>query len=390
MLKDRSGEEQPAALKIDQHGLVRILAEHACPLGLFGHFALGVHKLDEGQVVLLADLVVVFTERGRDVNHAGTVGQRDIGVTDDIVCLFALRGDNVARKVEERLVCLAFKVDAAEVLQHLVVACAEYRVCQGCGEVIGVAVGGLHLNIVVIGMDAERHVGGQRPGGRRPGENVGVLADHLEAGDCRALLDVLVALRNLVRGQRRTAARAVGHDLEALVEQSAVVDLLQRPPLGLDEGVFIGDIGVLHVRPEADGLREVLPHALVFPHALLAVLDEGFETVRLNLILAVDAEHLLDLQLDRQTVRVPARFTGDVAALHGLIARDHVLDHAGEHVTDMRLAVCRRRTVVEGEGLAAGAVFAAFFKNVIFLPETPHVLFAADEGKIGGYFLIHL
>ena len=41
-------------------------------------------------------------------------------------------------------------------------------------------------------------------------------------------------------------------------------------------------------------------------------------------------------------------------------------------------------------GLAAGAVFAALFKNVIFLPETPHVLFAADEGKIGGYFLIHL
>ena len=390
MLEDGRGKEQPAALEVDKHRLVRVLAEHTRPLGLFGHFALGVHKLDKRQVVLLADLGVVFTERGRDVNHAGTVGQRDIGVADDIVCLFALRGDDVARKVEERLIFLALEVGAAEMLQHFVIACAEHRVGEGGGEVIGIAVVGLDLDIVVVGVDAERDVGGQRPGRSRPCEDIGVLANHLEAGDCRALLDILIALRNLVRGQRRTAARAVGYDLEALVEQAAVVNLLERPPLGLDEGVFIGDIGVLHVRPKADGLREILPHALVLPDALLAVLDERLKPIGLNLILAVDAEHLLDLELDRQTVRVPARLAGDIVALHGLVARDHIFDDAREDMPDMRLAVCRRGAVIKGEGLAACAVLLALLKNVILLPKAPHILLAADKGEVGGYFLIHL
>ena len=48
------------------------------------------------------------------------------------------------------------------------------------------------------------------------------------------VLDVLVALRDLVRRQRRAVARAVRDDLEALVEQVLVPQLLERPPDGLD------------------------------------------------------------------------------------------------------------------------------------------------------------
>ena len=95
--------------------LIRVLAEHARPTGSLRSFRPWRPPAGQtGRSYLLADLGVVLTEGGRDVNDAGTVGQRDIGVADDIVCLFALRGDDVARKVEERLVLLALEVGAAD------------------------------------------------------------------------------------------------------------------------------------------------------------------------------------------------------------------------------------------------------------------------------------
>ena len=87
---------------------------------------------------------------------------------------------------------------------------------------------------------------------KAPCEEIRILSLNLEADDRRAFLDGLVALCNLMRGQRRAAARAVGDDLEALVKQSLVPDLLQRPPFGFDECIVIGNIRIVHIRPEAD------------------------------------------------------------------------------------------------------------------------------------------
>ena len=84
-------------------------------------------------------------------------------------------------------------------------------------------------------------------------------------------------------GQRRTAARAIGHHLEALIQKALIPDLLQCPPFGLDIIILIGDIGVIHVRPETDGPGEILPHPLILPDGFLTLLDKGLDPVLLDL-----------------------------------------------------------------------------------------------------------
>ena len=149
--------------------------------------------------------------------------------------------------------------------------------------------------------------------------------DHREGDEDGDFLNGLVALRDFVARESGAAARAVGDDLVALVEETLFVDRLERPPDGLDIVVVIGDVGVLHVRPVADGVAHGLPLALIFPNGFLAFFNERKDAVFLDLLLAVEAEALFDLQLDGQAVGIPARLAQHVIALHRAVAGDDVL-----------------------------------------------------------------
>ena len=46
-------------------------------------------------------------------------------------------------------------------------------------------------------------------------------------------------------------------------------------------------IGVIHIRPEADGAGEILPHALILPDTLFTMLNERLQAILLDLLLAV-------------------------------------------------------------------------------------------------------
>ena len=130
-------------------------------------------------------------------------------------------------------------------------------------------------------------------------------------------------------GKRGAAARAIRHHLVTFIEQAAVEDLLERPPHGLDVAIVVGDIGVVHIGPEAHALAHALPFALVFPHALFALGDERFHAILLDLILAVQAERLFHFQFHGQAMRIPAGLAQHLLALHGLVAGDQVLHRAG-------------------------------------------------------------
>ena len=82
MSEGHGGEQQSPLLQIVQHQLVRVLDEHARPLGVGGHAALGVHEVHEGDVVLPTDAVIVLTKGGSDMNDAGTVGHGDVIIAD--------------------------------------------------------------------------------------------------------------------------------------------------------------------------------------------------------------------------------------------------------------------------------------------------------------------
>ena len=190
-------------------------------------------------------------------------------------------------------------------------------------------------------------------------------------------------------GQGGAAAGAIGHDLVALVEQALIGHLLERPPDGFDVVVVVGDIGVVHVRPEADAVGHLFPLALVLPDGFFALLDERLDAVLFNLLLAVQAQQLFHFQLHRQAVGVPTGLAQNVLALHGLIAGNEVFDGAGFDVADVGLAVGRGRAVEEGKFLAALAVFDGFFKDAVVLPERFDLGLALDEIEIRGNLFKH-
>ena len=168
---------------------------------------------------------------------------------------------------------------------------------------------------------------------------------------------------------RRAAARAVRHDLVALVEQVLVPDLPQQPPDRLDVVVGVGVVGVVQVDPEADALGEALPLLEVRGDALAAQLVELGDAVGLDLPLAVDAEAALDLELDRQAVRVPAGLARHAVAAHRLVAREEVLEDARDDVVRARPAVGRGRPLVEHEDGGVLAALEALLEDAVLLPE---------------------
>ena len=121
------------------------------------------------------------------------------------------------------------QVSSLILLQHSILPLSQHCVAQGRGQVVGF---GLilfriaYLYILLPGIHAQGHVGGQCPGGSGPGQNEGVLPLHLELGNSRAFLHVLITLGHLVRGKGCAAAGAVGHNFKALVKQALVPNLL--------------------------------------------------------------------------------------------------------------------------------------------------------------------
>ena len=419
MLDLRCGEENAALVKILQHLriaadralllnlLLRRFAAHAGELACLRlHPSLVIHHLDERRVIFAADSRIVLTKGRRDMDDTCAVRHGDIVVTVDEESLLVLCIHGVLRALVKRLILLVLEVFSLEGLKHniglafrhlavrhvLFSGRTEHLVRQRLGDVVCEAIRGLYPDVRILRIDAERDIRRERPWRGRPCEEIGVLVLCLEADDGRAVLDRLVSLCHLMARERRPAARAVRHYLESLVQQPLVPDRLERPPLRFDIVVIVCDIGVLHVGPEADLLRELLPHALVFPDGFLALLNERLQTIGHDLFLLIllrDADFLLHLKLHRKAVRIPAGLSRNLLSLHRMIAGNHILDDTGFHMTDMRLAVCRRRAVIKHINRMTFVFLDTLLEDLMIRPELCRILFALHEIQIGIDFLIH-
>ena len=189
--------------------------------------------------------------------------------------------------------------------------------------------------------------------------------------------------------QRSSTTRAVRNDLESFVQESFIPDRLQCPPLGLDEVVIIGNIRIIHISPETNGTGEILPHSLVFPDTLFTFGDERIQTILLDLLFSIQTQKLLNLQLYRQSVGIPACFSRNIVAFHGTVSRNHILDNTGQHMTDVRLTICGRRSVIKGICRAAFSLLHTFLKCVVFFPELFNFFFALYKVHVGVYFAVH-
>ena len=66
---------------------------------------------------------------------------------------------------------------------------------------------------------------------------------------------------------------------------------------------------------------------------------------------------------------IPAGLAGYAVSLHGLVARNKVLEHAGEDVVDAGTGVRRWRAFVERKEAVGGALIDAAAKDLLLLPE---------------------
>ena len=126
------------------------------------------------------------------------------------------------------------------------------------------------------------------------------------------------------------------------------MDLLQRPPDRLDVGGVHRPVGLAHVDPVAHPLGHLLEEVDVPLHRLAAAGVELGDAVRLDVGLAGEAELLLDGELDRQAVAVPAGLAVDLVALHRLEAREDVLERPRLDVVGAGAAVRGGRALEEG------------------------------------------
>ena len=434
-------------VEVAQNQRIRLLDEDACIRRLLRQLTLSVDKLHERKIIGLPDSAVVLTKCRCNMNDTGTICHRDIIVAGDIEPLLELLCRRLTCAGVERLILAALQVGSPVGFQNLVgsalrdpisvigglieidrhrcdlfigrtglsellLLClrersrlmvragdlgggrlvsqlAEHLVGQCLGDDIVVAIRSLDLDIGLVRVYAKCHIGRKCPRGGCPCEIVEViLVLCLETDDSRALLDKLVALGHFLRRQRGAAPRTVRDNLEALVQKPLLRDLLQRPPLGLDVVVIVGDVRILHIRPEPDGIGEILPHSLIFPDTFLALFDERLHAVLLDLLLAIETKLLLDAQLDRKAVGVPASLSRHIFALHHVIARNHILDDARQDMTDVRLAVRRRRSVIKCVVWRALAGLQALSEDVILLPELVHLMFAVHKVQVCVYLVI--
>ena len=372
------------------------LAAHARKLSrLRLHAAVVIHHLDKRCVVFAAHAGIVFTKCRCNMNDTGTIGHRDIVIAVYEECLLMLAVRAVLCALIQGLVFPVLQITSLIGLKNLIgrlsffCKTSQNLICQRLCKIIGITVSGLYLNIGVFRIHAERDVGGKRPGSCRPRKEISILGSRLKAHNCRAVLQGFIALRHLMRGKRCSAARAVRNYLEALIQKILVPDLLQCPPFGLNIIIIIGNIGMIHVCPEADLTGELLPHSLIFPHRLLALFDKRLDAVCFNLILAFDSDFLFNFQLNRKAVRIPACLSRNLLSLHRMITGNHILNDTGLHMSDMRLAVCSRRSVIEHINGMSLILSNALVEDVIVLPELRRFLLTLNEIQVGVYLVVH-
>ena len=203
--------------------------------------------------------------------------------------------------------------------------------------------------------------------------SVGPTGGDREAHVDRRVDDVLVALRDLVAREGRAAARAVGRDAVALVEEALVPHLADDPPDRLDVLVRQRPVRVLGVDPDSGSLGERGPVLDIARDRVAAALRELGDAERLDLVLVGEPELLLDLDLDREPVAVPAALAGDVVAPHRLEAGIEILEHSGPDVVQAGPAVRRGRPLVEDPRLGPLAETLGLLDDVASPPARQHV-----------------
>ena len=395
MLKFRRVKKLAFFVQINKYKGICFLYKYTCIWSFFCHISLSVYKLYERKVVIASHTVIILTKCRSNMNDTGTVAHGNIAVAYYEMRFFLLLCRCFSGTFPERLVLFIFQIFSLIGFQDLVcffiLFCklAQNLVHKGLSQVISITVCCLYLTVSLIRVYAERKVGRQCPRCGCPCKEICLLANHFKTYNSRTLFYSLVALGNLLCRKRSSAARAVRNDLKSFIKKIFVPDLFQSPPLRLDIIIIIGYIRMIHICPETNCGRKILPHSLVFPDTFLTLLDKRLHTVSLDLLLAVKTKLFLYFKLYRETMGIPACLTRNHAALHCAVSGDHVFDDTGQYMANVRLSVSGRRSVIKCIGFPFLTTVHTFFKNFVFFPELLNLFFTVHKVQVRIYLLIH-
>ena len=112
VLKRYFRKQRAALLQILQYHRVGLLNEGACPRGILGHVAAGVHHLNKGYVVIAANAIVVLTEGRGVMDYARAVVRGNVIVRNYAEALLAGFRGGLCRAFKQRLVGAANKLAA--------------------------------------------------------------------------------------------------------------------------------------------------------------------------------------------------------------------------------------------------------------------------------------
>ena len=147
---------------------------------------------------------------------------------------------------------------------------------------------------------------------------------------------------------------------------------------------------MIHISPKGDAVAHLLPFTLVFPYAFLAFLDKRLYAVFLDLLFAIQAQQLFNLQFNGQAMGIPACFAQNIISAHALIPRHQILKAARDQMADMRHSVGSRRAIKKAKRRLVRLRRHGFFGNVVLLPKIQYLQFPGAKVHPGFYFLIHV
>ena len=190
MLKLRRGKEQSSLFQIFQDHRIGFLAKYTCKRSLLCHFPFSVYKLYKWHIIAASHLGIVLTECRRDMNHASTVSQCNIGITQHIKCLFMLLLGCFCRSVIERDIFFPFQISPDIFLQNLIsrlalffCKSAKHLIKKRLCHIVYTAVRCLYFGIRLLWIHTECHIRRQRPRSCRPRKDVSVLIFYFKAND---------------------------------------------------------------------------------------------------------------------------------------------------------------------------------------------------------------
>lgn len=202
------------------------------------------------------------------MHNTGTVGAGDEVSSNDLEAALIPALEEV---VEEGLVLEAHESLAFKLLENLIVLTfgVEFDDSCFCKNIFCAAGFVFEFDVVQLWMDGQAQVGGQGPGGRRPGhESRFWVCEKREVDDDCGVKDFFVVLLGFEVGEDGAAAVRVGHNAAAAVDETFLPQLLEDPPNAFHERGIEGFVVIIEVDPAANASDDSAPR-------LGVLLDDG-------------------------------------------------------------------------------------------------------------------